>query len=88
MKTLKLILAGSFFLSTVAFTFSLPTDASAHENKLDGLGCHYARAHRNYHCHEGVMKGKTFKSKGDAMRNWNRLKREAAKDQEDDDGLF
>jgi len=84
MKTLKLALAGSFLLTTGAFSLSLPTVASAHEGKLDSLGCHHARNHRNYHCHKGVLEGKTFQSRGEAIRLFNRLK--AAK-KKDDDGL-
>jgi hypothetical protein len=77
-------LAGSFLVSAGAFTVTLPFEAAAHEGKLDSLGCHYARNHRNYHCHEGIMEGRTFGSKGEAMRNWNRLK----KDKKDDDDGF
>jgi len=82
---MKLALVGSFLLTTGAFSLSLPTVASAHEGKLDSMGCHYARNNRNYHCHEGPLAGTTFKSRGEAIRNWNRLKR-AREHEKDDDG--
>ncbi len=84
MTVLKVILGSSLFLSAGFFTLSVPSEVTAHERELDSLGCHYARNHRNYHCHEGVMEGRTFKSKGEAMRNWNRLKKEK---EDEDDGL-
>ena len=84
MALLKVILAGFLFLSAGVFTLSLPSGVTAHERDLDSLGCHYARNHRNYHCHQGTMEGRTFKSKGDAMRNWNRLKKDK---KDEDDGL-
>lgn len=82
---LKILLGGALFASAAFLSVSLPTEAGAHEGETDGLGCHYARNHRNYHCHEGAMEGMTFQSKGEAMRNWNRLKNIATQDYEDDD---
>jgi len=88
MKALNILLSGTFLLSASAFTFALPDVASAHEGEPDSLGCHYARNHRNYHCHEGVMEGMTFQSRGEAIRNWNRLKKgRENKDDDDDDGF-
>lgn len=82
---LKILLGSSLFASAAFFSVSLPSVAGAHEGETDSLGCHYARNNRNYHCHEGTMEGMTFQSKGEAMRNWNRMKNTATQDYDDDD---
>lgn len=87
MKTIKMFLVASFMFSATAFSVAVPDVALAHENKLDSMGCHYARGHRNYHCHEGKLKGRTFKSRAEAIRNFNRLKRDDNGDSDDDDGF-
>lgn len=84
MKSLKIVLAATFMASAATFTVSLPGTVMAHEGKLDSMGCHYARNNRNYHCHEGRLEGKTFRSRAEAIRNYNRLK--DADDNDDDDG--
>lgn len=83
MKTLKILLAASF-LAGVAGTISIPGTAIAHEGgaELDSMGCHHARSHRDYHCHEGVLEGMTFQSQGEAIRKYNRIR--AQKEREDD----
>ncbi len=86
MKFTKFILIGSFLFSGGAFTASFSDVAAAHEGKLDSMGCHYARGNRNYHCHEGKLKGRTFRSRAEAIRNYNRLKNSPVKDDEDDGG--
>lgn len=87
MRTMKSLLVVTFFTSTIT-TLSLSDIAPAHEGgtKLDSLGCHHGRNHRDYHCHKGLLEGMTFKSKGEAIRNLNRIRAAKEKEQEDDDG--
>lgn len=87
MKFLKIVLSASFLFTSVAFTGSFATTAQAHEGKIDSMGCHYARNHRNYHCHKGKLKGRTFKSRAEAIRNYNRIQKKK-NDDDDDDGYF
>ena len=85
MKTLKLILTASFIASAGSISFSVFSDASAHDGgaELDSIGCHYGRNHRDYHCHEGILEDMTFKSRGEAIRKYNRIRKQAERD---DDG--
>lgn len=87
MKLMKIALSASFLFSAAAVTGGAPTAALAHEHKLDSMGCHYARGHRNFHCHEGRLKGRTFKSRAEAIRNYNRIQKDKD-DDDDDDGVF
>lgn len=85
MKMLKLALCASFAVSAAGLGIAVPATAAAHDGALDSMGCHYARAHRNYHCHEGTYAGMEFQSKGEAMRNFARLKHEAKKRSQKED---
>lgn len=85
MKTLKLALCASFAMSAAGLGVAVPATAVAHDGELDSMGCHYARAHRNYHCHEGTFEGMTFQSKGEAIRSFARLKHGAEKRKQKED---
>ena len=86
MKLIKIVVGASFLFSAAAFTGSFSGVAVAHEGKLDSMGCHYARNNRNYHCHEGKLKDRTFKSRAEAIRNFNRIPKKKNNDDDDDDG--
>ena len=87
MNFVKIILTASFLFTATTFTGSFAGVAQAHEGKIDSMGCHYARNHRNYHCHKGKLKDRTFKSRAEAIRNYNRI-HTPKKDDDDDDGYF
>jgi uncharacterized protein YdeI (BOF family) len=42
--------------------------ALAHSGGLDSNGCHQNAKEKVYQCHEGPLKGQTFKSKEDAEK--------------------
>ena len=44
-----------------------PRAAHAHGGGLDDLGCHHDRKVVRYHCHRGVLSGRTFPSKAEAV---------------------
>ncbi|HXV73201.1 MAG TPA: hypothetical protein VD713_00570 [Sphingomonadales bacterium] len=81
MNFLKIALCAAWVLTAAGMTAATPSMASAHEGETDSLGCHYGRNHRDYHCHEGVFAGQSFPSRGYLVRNYNRLKGEAEKEQ-------
>jgi len=88
MNFVKIVLAGSFLLISATFTGSFSSSVQAHEGEIDSMGCHYARTHKNYHCHKGKLKDRTFKSRAEAIRNYNRIHAPKKKDDDDDDGYF
>ena len=53
MKTLAL---------TAAVALLVPSLVWAHSGGLDQYGCHNDKKTGDYHCHEGKLKGKTYKS--------------------------
>ena len=53
MKTLAL---------TAAVAMLVPSLVWAHSGGLDQYGCHNDKKAGDYHCHEGKLKGKTYKS--------------------------
>ncbi len=44
-----------------------PLAAHAHGGGLDDFGCHHNRKAGGYHCHRGVLAGRSFESKADAI---------------------
>ena len=46
--------------------------AKGHTGGLDNLGCHNDRRWKYYHCHEGPLAGRTFHSKAEAKKEWDR----------------
>ncbi len=44
-----------------------PLAAHAHGGGLDDLGCHNDRRAGGYHCHRGVLAGRSFESKAEAV---------------------
>ena len=50
-----------------ALVLTLPTNAFAHGGGLDSLGCHHNRIAGGYHCHRGVLVGRSFESKAEAV---------------------
>jgi hypothetical protein len=40
-------------LGTIALTFCIANNASAHGGRLNAEGCHHDRKHGGYHCHRG-----------------------------------
>ena len=59
-------LIGSFL------TVTSPTPSSAHDGTLDRYGCHQDKEQGNYHCHDGMLKGGSFDSQGDMVRQLKR----------------
>jgi hypothetical protein len=58
-------LPGVFFhlaLSSL-FTLLIPVISYPHDGKLDEYGCHYDQGPKRYHCHEGIYKLGSFRSK-------------------------
>ncbi len=51
--------AGPLFLAPIA--------AHAHGGGLDRMGCHHNRKAGGYHCHRGVLAGRSFASKAEAV---------------------
>jgi hypothetical protein len=45
--------------------------AVSHGGKLDSLGCHHDRQRGGYHCHRGVLAGRNFASKAEALKALN-----------------
>lgn len=88
MKLFKMLLASSFLFSAGLFTGGMSTTAVAHEGQLDSMGCHYNRSYRDYHCHEGKLEGRKFKSRAEAIRNYNRIHTKKKDDEDDDGGIF
>ena len=50
------------FALTAAVAMLVPSLAWAHGGGLDQYGCHNDTKKGDYHCHEGKLKGKTYKS--------------------------
>ena len=46
--------------------------AKGHGGGLDELGCHADKRKDNYHCHRGPLAGRTFRSKAEAEKEWDR----------------
>ena len=56
-------------LSISAVLFWLfPFTAYPHEGDLDSYGCHYDINRRDYHCHQGEFRGRSFDSKIQVMQ--------------------
>jgi hypothetical protein len=51
-------------LTLIALLFVLP---AAHGGGLDKNGCHDDTAKREYHCHQGPLAGRVFKSQAEAV---------------------
>lgn len=49
-----------------ALVLASPSLAFAHAGGLDSNGCHMNRAENTYQCHQGPLKGQSFKSKAEA----------------------
>ena len=47
--------------------FLTPIAAHGHGGGLDDLGCHHNRKAGGYHCHRGVLAGRSFASKAEAV---------------------
>jgi uncharacterized protein YbbK (DUF523 family) len=47
---------------TAAVALLVPSLVWAHSGGLDQYGCHNDKQKSDYHCHEGKLKGRTFKS--------------------------
>jgi len=63
MKTvLSLLFISGFFI------LFLPAPSLGHDGDLDRYGCHQDKEHGNYHCHEGMLKGGSFNSQQDMIR--------------------
>jgi hypothetical protein len=58
----------------VAACLMLAVGAKGHGGGLDELGCHNDKRLDNYHCHRGPLAGRTFRSKAEAEREWDRLR--------------
>jgi hypothetical protein len=58
------------FLAAVAGLLCLVVPASgvAHPGALDKVGCHNNRKKGTYECHKGPLKGRTFKTKEEAQK--------------------
>ncbi len=51
----------------IALVLALPTETLPHGGGLDDLGCHHNRKAGGYHCHRGVLTGRSFASKVEAV---------------------
>jgi hypothetical protein len=47
---------------TAALTVAVPALALGHGGGVDQYGCHTDSAKSEYHCHQGKLKGRTYKS--------------------------
>ncbi len=54
-------------IGSIALALIQPTDAYPHGGGLDDLGCHHNRKAGGYHCHRGVLAGRSFASKAEAV---------------------
>jgi micrococcal nuclease len=52
----------SLFLIAAVGVPLVPADTWSHNGPLDGYGCHSARKHRRYVCHQGPLAGQGFRS--------------------------
>ena len=50
------------FALTAAVAMLVPSLVWAHSGGLDQYGCHNDSKKSDYHCHEGKLKGRTYKS--------------------------
>jgi hypothetical protein len=59
-------------LGTIALTFCIASNASAHGGRLNAEGCHHDRKHGGYHCHRSGMSSSRSDSKltNDAEPAW------------------
>lgn len=67
--TRALVLIGVLFISSCVM---------ASPGEVDSLGCHHD-AKEGYHCHRGLLAGKSFASKADAQRALKEAQDKAAK---------
>jgi len=51
----------------IAAVLLAPASASSHGGGLDALGCHHDRKAGGYHCHRGLLAGRSFGSKAEAV---------------------
>lgn len=63
--TNKLILSAAISVLLISFT---AVTSQSHDGELDQYGCHQDEEHRNYHCHEGVLRGGSFESRAEMVR--------------------
>ena len=73
--------SSSYGILAVAFTLlclAIPTSVVAHSGGLDKNGCHNNNTKHNFECHEGLLKGQTFKSREEAMKALEKKKKEVA----------
>ncbi len=61
-KTTTSRFAAALAFGVLGFLAASPW-SSAHDGKLDTYGCHCNEEGRDYHCHEGTFKGRSFGSK-------------------------
>jgi hypothetical protein len=62
-------------LAGLLLALLLPVTALAHRGGLDVYGCHPDDKAGGYHCHQGVLVGLSFRSRGDMLafvENWRK----------------
>jgi hypothetical protein len=55
-----------------------PASGVAHSGFLDKNGCHNNNKKHVYECHDGLLKGQTFKSQAEALKALEKKKKEVA----------
>jgi len=62
----------------LALCAAAPLAALAHNGKLDKHGCHKDRNKGGYHCHSGALKGESFASDMEMLKELHRRERQSA----------
>lgn len=70
--------AGLLAVSVVVVGLLVPASGFAHSGFLDKNGCHNNNKKHVYECHNGLLKGQTFKSQAEALKALEKAKKTAA----------
>lgn len=55
-------------LNTALLIVLGPSPSGSHNGEVDRYGCHQDKESGTYHCHDGMLKGGSFGSKGEMIR--------------------
>jgi len=59
-------------LISIGLTLFVQAPSLSHEGALDRYGCHEHKEDSSYHCHDGMLKGGNFDSRGEMVQRLRR----------------